>query len=331
MSLTFFTIVATNYLAQARTLGESVLAHHPGSRFVIWLLDDNPALLEKQPFAPLELRAVEGIFSHSAWGELILRYDILELATAVKPRCMQSLFEEGAEQVFYIDPDIVFFRPLKEALEMMEAGAMGVLIPHLLAPLPRDGALPDDRYILRSGIYNLGFLALSAGEESDALLAWWGEWLKTDCYRDPCKGVFVDQKWMDFAPIFWPRMGILRDETYNVAYWNLPHRKIERRGETWYVNGRPLTFFHFSGFDPERPGILSKHQNRIAVKPWTDLAKLLKWYADTLKAHDYATYARVPVPLPRFDNGVPVDPVVRRLFQQALEEGMRFPDPLAAG
>ncbi|RMD67817.1 MAG: glycosyltransferase family 1 protein, partial [Gammaproteobacteria bacterium] len=259
----------------------------------------------------------------------ILRYDILELATAVKPRCMKRLFEEGAEYVFYIDPDIVFFRPLEEALGMLGEGAMGVLTPHLLAPLPRDGALPDDRYILRSGVYNLGFLALSAGEESEALLDWWWGWLKTDCYRDPCKGVFVDQKWMDFAPVFWPQMGILRDETYNVAYWNLPQRDIERRGEVWYVNGRPMTFFHFSGFDPERPGILSKHQNRITIKPWMDLARLLKWYADTLKAHDYPTYARMPVLLPRFDNGVPVDPVVRRLFQEALEQGVSFADPLS--
>ena len=35
----FFTICATNYLAFARQLGESVLTHQPGATFTIWLLD----------------------------------------------------------------------------------------------------------------------------------------------------------------------------------------------------------------------------------------------------------------------------------------------------
>ncbi len=95
------------------------------------------------------------------------------------------------------------------------------------------------------------------------LLDWWSERLATDCLVAPERGYFVDQRWMDLAPGLIPRLAILRDEGYNVAYWNLPSREVTRDGERYTVNGRPLRFFHFSGYDPDHPDRLSKHQDRI--------------------------------------------------------------------
>ena len=63
-------------------------------------------------------------------------------------------------------------------------------------------------------------------------------------------GLFTDQRWVDLAPAFFDDIAIVRDPQYNVATWNLTHRRAT--GTAPYdiqINGRPLVFYHFSGFD----------------------------------------------------------------------------------
>jgi hypothetical protein len=62
--------------------------------------------------------------------------------------------------------------------------------------------------------------------------------------------IYVDQRWLDLAVASSNGIGVLRDPGLNVAYWNLHERALlpdECGG--WTVNGRPLKFFHFSGYD----------------------------------------------------------------------------------
>ena len=90
---------------------------------------------------------------------------------------------------------------------------------------------------------------------------WWCKQLYDQCRVALADGVFVDQKWMDLVLSCVESSVLLRHPGYNVAYWNLPHRKISRDGAGQYlVNGEPLRFFHFSGFDPKLPSLISKHQ-----------------------------------------------------------------------
>ena len=96
---------------------------------------------------------------------------------------------------------------------------------------------------------------------------------------DPIWGYFVDQRWFDLAPGFLSDLAIVRDPEYNVAYWNLHDRRLEHGGGGYTVNGRPLAFFHFSGFDPEQPLVLSRHQNRIDVAQSPPLERILAEYA----------------------------------------------------
>ena len=43
---------------------------------------------------------------------------------------------------------------------------------------------------------------------------------------------------------------VVRDPEYNVAWWNLSTRTVSWDGSGYLVNGRPLGFFHFSGYSP---------------------------------------------------------------------------------
>ena len=59
--LTVFTICSNNYLAQAKTLGDSLMQHNPHYRFVIFLVDRLSEGVDYSFFAPYELIPVEQI------------------------------------------------------------------------------------------------------------------------------------------------------------------------------------------------------------------------------------------------------------------------------
>src|SRR6202011_4329769 len=104
--------------------------------------------------------------------EMALRYDVLELSTAVKPWLLRYLLHEGAPAITYLDPDIRIYSSLERLHEL--ACAQGVvLIPHNTEPLPDDGKRPNQIDILLAGVYNLGYVSLASSGENDKLLGWW--------------------------------------------------------------------------------------------------------------------------------------------------------------
>src|SRR5262249_38053560 len=156
-------------------------------------------------------------------------------------------------------------------------------IPHTLEPMPRDGHIPDESAILMSGVYNCGFVAV--GPKSGDFLDWWMQRLRRDCIVKIEKGMFVDQRWVDFTPGYFEHH-IYRDPAANVAYWNLAERDVVWTGERYEVNGHPLQFFHYSGFEPGRPDQLSKFQGpdpRITTDDRPGLARLCANYGTRLE------------------------------------------------
>ena len=69
------------------------------------------------------------------------------------------------------------------------------------------------------------------------------------------------------------------------------------------ADGRPLSFFHFSGFDPTRPKTLSKHQNRLEVEPGSDLAELLADFAKAMLRNGHAQTSPIPYAFGAFASG----------------------------
>ena len=314
------TIIARNYVAFARVLAESFKAAHPDGNCSVLVIDDPTGFID--PAAePFELLTIDQIGlpdpeRMAAW------YDVMELSTAVKPWLLRTLLERpGYDSVVYLDPDIRIFKPLEE-IERRLGSHDVVLTPHFDKPLPRDGRKPAEEDILIAGSYNLGFIGLRGGETAGELLDWWSERLETDCLNEPEAGRFVDQRWIDLAPGLWPGIDILRDPTYNIAYWNLPTRDLEDDGSGGYlVNAEPLRFFHFSGFDPRRPKELSKHQNRIRVDTHQALARICGEYADELLGHGYREAIDWPYGWNTLPNGVKLDREARRTYRAGIEEG----------
>ncbi len=86
-------------------------------------------------------------------------YDLVELATAVKPLLLKALLAD-AEQAAYLDPDTYVTSPMVELSPDLEATDGGILLtPHFLDPVP-PGAELTEGHLLTVGVYNLGFCAV---------------------------------------------------------------------------------------------------------------------------------------------------------------------------
>ena len=198
-----FTLCSINYLAQARTLGDSLKRTNPHIRYVIGLVDRLDAaqvLDDKLPdFELLELHQI-GI---DGLDEMCKHYNITELNTAVKPYFIRYFFEKTPQvrNVIYFDPDIIVYQPLTNLENLLEKHDI-VLTPHLTTPID-DQLTPNELHHLNTGVYNLGFIALHKSPEAVDFVKWWENKLFDECKIDLCNGLFVDQHWVNFAPIFW--------------------------------------------------------------------------------------------------------------------------------
>lgn len=293
MSTLAFTICSINYLAQARTLAESLAATNPAVRFVVGLVDRLDGVefgMEQRP--DVELLEVHRI-GIPDFAAMCRRYDITELNTAVKPFFFEYFLETvpDAERLIYFDPDIIVFQPLTHLIDQL--GGCDILVtPHALSPFP-DEHMPAENDFLNTGTFNLGFIALRRSDEARRMVRWWMEKLTDECRIDLCNGLFVDQKWINLVPHFFENVRIEKHPGYNVAYWNLHERYLAYVAGTWLVNDRvPLQFFHFSGYGLRQPDAISKYQTRFTFDQRPDVRPLFAHYADRLHAHHNAYYAR---------------------------------------
>jgi glycosyltransferase involved in cell wall biosynthesis/SAM-dependent methyltransferase len=321
------TIIARNYLPYARVLADSFLEHHPHGRFTALILGGHEDSAEKfDVVGPYDI-GIERTELH----RMAMIYGLKELATAVKPWFLRRLLDDGAEVAAYFDPDIALYGPLNDIEELALKHAI-VLTPHTTEPIPDDGCLPDYKMILQAGVYNLGFIAVGSGAAT--FLNWWSDRLARHCLVAVEEALFVDQRWVDLVPALFDHF-VLLDPASNVAYWNLHGRRLTWGRGRYEVNEVPLRFFHFSGFKPDTPHILSHHMGtrpRILLSDYPDVARLCDEYAQQVLSRGYGRGENGQYAFDRLPGGVSIDGSMRRLFREELLESERGgrstpPDP----
>ena len=321
----FVTVVAQNYLAYALVLGESVGRFHPDANFSIFLVDD----VDHRWKSLIESRGFSAIYPEEIplpdYRKFVFQYNVTEACTGVKPFVLQLLFERGAEHAIYIDPDALCFRRLDEIFAAFEQHCI-VLTPHICSPAP-DDYYPGERDFLKSGVFNLGFLALRRGPTSTEFLRWWASHLALECVQETDAGLFVDQKWMDLAPACFDGVCILRNPAYNIAYWNLHERFLEERAGVLYESQSsiPVAFLHFSGIVPgsveeitkyvqRNPIGWSERKKRYTLRERPDLAGAFKMYDQLLAAEKIENFSAIPYGYAAYDNGENISQLERSLF-----------------
>jgi glycosyltransferase involved in cell wall biosynthesis len=322
------TIITRNYLPQARVLYRSFRQFHPDIRFSVLVFDAARGALDE----PFDLFVLEDIgLPPGEETRMPMLYDVTELATALKPWFFRHLLTREQNELLYFDPDIEIFSPLGRLAQLAGEHCL-VMTPHTTRPMSRGDVRPNETDILSAGAYNLGFLGLNS--DCASFLAWWSERLLREAMIDVANMRFTDQRWMDFAPGYFDTC-ILKDETCNVAYWNADSRPLTWTGTHYEVNGQSLCFFHFSGFKPENPHLLSSHQStnpRTRLSEHPALARLCREYAEKLAMADYARLQRLPYGLEKAPGGLKVTAPMRLAYRAALrkhEETGTLPPPSA--
>jgi len=320
------TIISKNYLAHARTFTDSFLKNNPNGKVFLLLVDSADELFEpkKEKFTLVNLEQI-GIEDLESF---CFKYTILEQNTGAKAHFLKYLFETyKLKKLAYFDPDILFSNSLENLWKLLDQKSI-VLTPHVTEPI-KDSKKPSEFDILRSGSYNLGFIALADTETTKNFLDWWKKHLLEHAHADVSRGLFNDQKWIDMVPSLFEDVYIIKHPGYNVAYWNLMQRKVEILNEKINVNGKPLYFFHFSGFHPENMKNVSKHQNRFSLNDLESAKPLFELYRDLLIENGYLDVKKWKCKFNYFDNGIRILDSARKVFADALEEGKKFKNPFS--
>ncbi|NND62538.1 MAG: glycosyl transferase [Flavobacteriaceae bacterium] len=295
-----FTICSNNYLGQALALKRSLLKHNPEMSLFIILVDKLSDQVDYSIFEPAEILPIADISSIDL-EDLIARYYIIELNTAVKPsvfKFLKSTYPQ-IDVLYYLDPDLYFYSSLSETNDILK-NKTAVLTPHVLSPIPRDGHQPEENTFLRFGVYNLGFLGLRMNSDiTTKLLDWWEERVIHFGYDRPNEGYFVDQLWMAHAPLFFENVVVLHTYSYNMAPWNLHERHVTSvDGENVSLNdGSQLVFYHFSKLSDDKNAI-SREYDRYVLDDFPLLKAMYTEYKEILKTCNYSEYKQIPIAYP---------------------------------
>lgn len=289
-----FTICSNNYLAQAKSLGDSIKKFNPDYKFVIALVDRFSDKIDYNFFQPHEVVKIEDV-GVVDFETMVYTYTIIELNTAVKPSVFTYLFNKypSAESVIYFDPDIMLY----DKLTVLENGLKEnnfILTPHFFTPIYDDKKLAEPD-ILNAGLYNLGFIAVKRSAEAEKMLDWWTRKLKNECVVSFDRGLFVDQLWINFVPIYFENVLVLKHRGHNIAYWNLHEREVFQEEGRYYINNKqnPLVFFHFSGYTFTRTNVVSKYQNRFSFESRPDIVPLFTDYTKLVLENKHQDFAGI--------------------------------------
>lgn len=322
-----FTSAACNYVPKVRALVASLRRHQPAWRVHLALADEIPAGVDLlgEGFDEVHPVATLDIPHHRGWA---FCHRIVELSTAIKPFLLKKLLARtDCGGVVYLDPDTVLFSPLVEVEEALAASSVA-LTPHLTEPdIGLEGVMDNEIAALKHGIYNLGFVAVAPTETGREFAAWWAARCYHFCRDAIPHGLFTDQRWIDLVPAFFPGTCILRTSRLNVASWNVSRRRVTGTPpDDVRVDGEPLGFYHFTGFD-------SGAHREMAWKHAADqpaVQALVAWYADTIAALGRDPLSAAAWAYGSFSDGSPVPAAARIVYRERIDLQHAFPDPFDA-
>jgi hypothetical protein len=317
-----------SYLNRARVLFQTLRRFHPDWELVALITDRPPPGLafdpSREPFDRVvwaEELVAEGF---DAW---LFKHDVVEVCTAVKgPFLRHACAESGVDAVIYLDPDTALFSSLDPLLGWLEDYDI-LLTPHLVdANWDAEAIRDNDLSASRTGIFNLGFVAVRTGGEGARFAQWWADRLLDWCYDDMAHGLFVDQRWCDHVPALFDRVKVVRDPGYNVASWNLSTRKIEvRKDGAITVNGHVLRFWHFTKLGPMGDAMTRKYagENFPVYEIWSWYRRQVTAASDPVIPSGWWAYGT-------YSDGAPIEKPHREVYRARPDLQAAFPEPFDA-
>ncbi|MFA6081592.1 MAG: hypothetical protein WC741_04260 [Patescibacteria group bacterium] len=290
-----FNIIANDYIPQQQLFTKYFKKNHPDIDIYCITLENKN--FDSKLFKSIPIDKIDTVDNLDF---LKFKYNVLELSTAVKPAIFLWLFKKyHYKKILYFDSDILVYRPLNEIIKKLDIFD-ALVTPHIRENI-NDNKEPNEIDFVKSGYFNAGFLGLKRSNKSIKFLRWWAEKTNKYCYIDFNKFYFVDQRWLDYLPIFLDAY-IIKEPGYNVAYFNL-HEYIGK------IDTKKIFFIHFSGFDKDK---VSVYQRRFDIKSLREYSQYFKNYYSEIndlsnsKSHKYK--------YDYFNNEVYISPYIKKIF-----------------
>lgn len=309
----FFTSVTTCYIPKARVLANTLKKYNPDAVMHLVISDNLPNNFDIKNEAFDFIWNAEDFIKTENNKKWFYMHTVVELCTAVKgAAALHILKETQTDKIVYLDPDIGVFNNLDSLSDMLDKNSV-LITPHQTEPaINYQGIIDEEICSLKHGIYNFGFFAVKNDENGLKFLNWWNNRLMQFCYDDIPNGLFTDQKWGDMIPALFDFAKILREPMYNVATWNLATRKItgdEKEG--WKVNGYPLAFYHFTGFDSGAHRMMLSHYVKEGEPAWN----LSLMYEKMMMEMGQNELGSIAFKYAFYENGKKISKLSRQLFR----------------
>jgi lipopolysaccharide biosynthesis glycosyltransferase len=313
------TIITKNYLAYARALAMSLSEHNPDVPLYVLLADRVDGYFDPTS-EPFKMIYLEDLFDQEAVEKMCFYYTPFELCCALRGLLHQYMFDQGiAQRWLFLDSDIMVFSSLEPIFKQLKNSSI-LLTPHSSIPAEENYINPHETNLLKSGLYNAGFLGINRDDEAIKFIHWFKKRLIFLCLHDQKSGLFVDQKWLDLVPLYFDNFALCQHSGANLGHWNIFERIIEKDDDNNIMaNGKPILFIHFSGWSLENPDFLSTHSQVICqnktIPFWSDLANS---YRDLLLQSEYIRFKDYPYAFDQFDNGDRILPEMRRIYHESV-------------
>jgi lipopolysaccharide biosynthesis glycosyltransferase len=178
--------------------------------------------------------------------QIIKKYshDRDKLRWSMKPAFLKYLLTKNeTTKLIYLDNDIFFFNDYDFLFDYLNQHSFA-LTPHNYERSPDHSQnMLEANY--RVGLYNAGFVGVN--KNAINTLQWWAECCLYKCEKNPFRGTFDDQKYLDLVPVMCEDALIVRHQGCNVAEWNRYVCLRENIDGEILINGKyPIVFIHFN-------------------------------------------------------------------------------------
>ena len=313
-------------LPHVRVLAASLERVAPGARLTVVLAGAHP---EADTSAAFDVIALEHIAPDLQRATATLPWRAIALVARV--RVLQEALRRDGGPVVLLDPRMELHHPLDPLDEALGQSDVA-LVPRMRGELPSDGHLPCGGDVIAAGLHTPSVLAARPGASADHFLSWW-EAHVTETIGHMGHGELAAlrrahslrlNQWLDLAPSRFDSLTVVDDPGVCVSAWNLHQRRLAMRpGGAVTVDGEPLRFVHFDGFDPLHRHWLCADADRVRVVDDPVLDMLCDNYADALVEAGWTPVGEVRCGS-TLANGIVFDVRLAHLYCEAELQGERF-------
>lgn len=238
----FCTIITADHLFKAQALFDSLTGIHTQVQLHVLSIDSCPQLPAKEGFQLYTTKELSHINHFHTIREKYAQYPD-KFRWSLKPIFLQHILQHIHPKIIYLDSDLYFFGDYAFLFDLLNTHNV-LLTPHHYS---RDASKEQNWFEAnyKVGLFNAGFVGVNS--EGITLMDWWASCCAYRCEKNPLRGMFDDQRYLDLLPVMDERVHILRHKGCNVADWNRQENPRSLQNNALVLSNQyPLIFIHFN-------------------------------------------------------------------------------------